>query len=133
MVYVVTGRAGVLDAVKAALKTDAVVHCRNANETIAAVVPRKPSKSECAIIDLASVPDAERIITFIQSSPSVANLRIVALCSDEQYDALPEHVAISLNGVILTPYSAMDIASVVASICGPYDSGADIERQGSAP
>lgn len=131
MVYVVTGRVAVLDAVKAALKTEAIVHCRDARDTIAAVVPRKPSKSECAIIDFASVPDAERIITFIQSSPPVANLRIVALCSDEQYDALPDHVAISLNGVILAPYTAMDIASVVASISGFYDSGADVRRPDS--
>jgi hypothetical protein len=121
VVYVVTVRTALVDGIQAALKTNAIVHCRSSPEFIAALVKKVPSKSECAIIDFESVADAERIIDFVQSSPSINSLRLIAICSDDDYDVLPNAIASSLNGVVFTPFTAMQIAAVVASVCGPHD------------
>lgn len=131
MVYVVTRQEALVDAVKAGLKTEAIIHCRSSAELLAGILRQSNSKAECVVIDL-SIDDAERILTFIQSSPSTSKLPIVAVCSDGAYDELPDLVARSLNGVVLTPYTAMEIAAVVASVCGALDEGARIRRSPEA-
>lgn len=131
-IYIVTGQEALLDAVRAALKTKAIVQCADSASLLAAILRKTNSKAECVIIDL-SLPDAERILTFIQSSPPIRNLPLVAVCSDEAYDALPEVVAYHLNGVVMTPYTAMEIAAAVASVCGPHDEGAQIRQTEPPP
>jgi len=69
------------------------------------------------IIDLATIPDGERLISFIQSSPSIRHLAIVAVGTPGNFDSLPEGVEPSLNGVITAPYTAGELAAVIASVC----------------
>jgi hypothetical protein len=101
----------------AALKTSAVAHTPSGSAFIEKIVRDPLSKASCVIIDLATIPDGEHLISFIQSSPSIRHIPIVALGTPEHFDALSEGVEHSLNGVITAPYTAGEIAVVIASVC----------------
>jgi hypothetical protein len=133
MVYLVTAREALSDAVRAALKTNAIIQCPDSADLIGALLRKTRSKARCVIIDLASINDAEHLLTFIKSSLQIGRFPVVAVCSDAEYDALPETVANSLNGVIMTPYSPIEIAAVVESVCGAHDEGAHIKRNEPPP
>ena len=117
MVYVISQNSAICDVVKAALKTSAVISVPNSLAFLAELLPRPSSKEACVVIDLATVADAEHIVTFIKSSPSVSVLPIVILGTEEDIDALPEELHTSINGTISAPYTAGEIAAVIASIC----------------
>jgi hypothetical protein len=106
-----------LGKVVAALKTSAVVHARDAEAFFTAILPRSYNKEACVVLDLSTVVDAERIITFTKSSPSIKGLPIVALGTEDEHDALSQEAQLAINGVIVAPYSAGEVAAVMASIC----------------
>jgi len=128
VVHVVTCNPALPDIVIAALKTSAVSHSPNAAAFIEKIVRDPIRKENCVLIDLVTIPDGERLITFIQSSPSIRHLPIVALGTPENFDSLSEGVEPSLNGVITAPYTAGEVAVVIATVCEQRLPGINIEE-----
>ena len=117
MVYVISSNEGITNTVKEALQTDATVQTHNAEGFLTAVLRRGHSKESCVILDLSALSDVARIITFTKSSPKIATLPIIAIGSEEDHDSLPSEVRSSINGVVVTPYTAGELAAVIASVC----------------
>lgn len=116
MVYVVSCNPALPEIVTAALKTSAVSHFHDGAAFIGKLV--RDQREICVIVDLTTIPDAERLISFIQSSPSLLHLPIIAIGTPKNFEALPDGVESSLNGVIIAPFTAGQIAMVVAAVCG---------------
>ena len=116
VVYVVTCNPALPDMVIAALKTSAVAHAPSGSAFIEKIVRDPIRKENCVLIDLATIPDGAHLISFIQSSPSIRHLPIVALGTPENFDSLPEGVESSLNGVVTAPYTAGELAAVIATV-----------------
>jgi DNA-binding NtrC family response regulator len=117
MVYVISSNEGITNTVKEALQTDATVQTYNAEGFLTAALRRGHSKESCVILDLSTLSDVERIITFTKSSPRIAKLPIIAIGSEDDHDSLPSEVRFSINGVVITPYTAGELAAVIASVC----------------
>lgn len=115
--YLISRSEWLVDLVKAALKTNAVEHVKDSSAFLSAVLTRPYSKEACVILDLATVHDGERIITFIKSSPRTSRLPVIVLGNEEEMDSLPPELEPSINGVLTVPYTAGELAAVVASIC----------------
>lgn len=128
MVHVVTCNPALPDIVKAALKTSAVAHAPSGSAFIEKIVRDPIRKESCVLVDLATIPDGERLIAFIQSSPSIRHLPIVALGTPDNFDSLSEGVEPSLNGVITAPYTAGEVAAVIATVCEQRLPGINIEE-----
>lgn len=117
MVYLISRSETLLDVIKAALNTDAVFHAADSPTFIACAVTKPYSKESCLIVDLATIDDAEHIITFTKSSPTISQFPIVVLGTENQIQALPQMLHSSINGFLSAPYSPGEIAAVVASVC----------------
>ena len=117
MVHVVTCNPALPEIVIAALKTTAVSHSPSGAAFIEKIVRDPIRKQSCVIIDLATITDGEHLISFIQSSPSIRHLPIVAIGTPENFEALSEGVEASLNGVVNVPYTAGELAIVIATVC----------------
>lgn len=101
----------------AALKTSAVAHSPSGAALIEKVVRDPIAKRTCVIVDLATIPDGERLISFIQSSPSIRGLPIVAVGTASNFDSLSPDIEPLLNGVVTAPYTAGELAAIVATVC----------------
>ena len=117
VVHVVTCNPALPDIIVAALKTSAVAHSPNGPRFIEKILRDPIAKETCVIIDLATVPDGDRLISFIQSSPSIRRLPIVALGTRSNFDSLSPGIEPSLNGVVTAPYTAAELASAIATAC----------------
>jgi len=117
MIYVISRNPAIADKVKAALKTAALIEVPDASGFLAQVLPRAYSKEACVLVDLATVSDAEHLISFTKSSATISKLPIVILGSEQNIDALPRELLSVVSGIITAPYTAGEIAAVVASIC----------------
>jgi len=101
----------------AAFKTSAVAHSPDGARFIEKILRDPVAKETCVIVDLATVPDGERLIFFVQSSPSIRSLPIVALGTRSDFDSLSPGIEPSLNGVVTAPYTAAELAAVIATVC----------------
>jgi hypothetical protein len=101
----------------AALKRGAVAHSPNGARFIEKILRDPIARETCVIIDLATIPDGEHLISFIQSSRSIRRLPIVALGTRSNFDSLSPGIEPSLNGVVTAPYTAAELASVIATVC----------------
>jgi hypothetical protein len=68
-------------------------------------------------MDLATVPDAQRLIGFTRVSSTISKLPIVVIGTDEQIGLLPDDLQPSINGFVTVPFGPTEIAAVVASVC----------------
>jgi hypothetical protein len=117
VVHVVTCDTALPDIIIAALKTSAVAHFPSGAVFIERIVRDPIAKETCVILDLATIPDGERLISFIQSSPSIRRLPIVALGTRSNFDSLSPGIKPSLNGVVTAPYTASELAVVITTVC----------------
>lgn len=72
--------------------------------------------SSLLFIDLATVPDAARVIGFVKASSTISKIPIVTLGTAEDYDAFDPHSLGTVNGVVEIPCGATDIATVVETL-----------------
>jgi hypothetical protein len=117
VVHVVSCNPALPDAVIAALKTSAVSHSPNGPAFIEKIVRDPIAKETCVIIDLATIPDGERLISFIQSSPSIRRLPIVAVGTRSNFDSLSPGIEPSLDGIVIAPFTAGELAAVITTVC----------------
>jgi hypothetical protein len=117
VVHVVTCNPELADIIIAALETSAVAHSPSSAAFIEKILRDPIAKETCVIIDLATIPDGERLIFFLQSSPSIRSLPIVALGTRSNFDSLSPGIEPSLNGVVTAPYTAAELDAVIATVC----------------
>jgi hypothetical protein len=67
-------------------------------------------------IDLATVPDAARVIGFVKASSTINKIPIVTLGTAEDYDSFDPHSLGHVNGVVEFPCQTTDIATVVETL-----------------
>jgi hypothetical protein len=73
-----------------------------------------PNPGSCVLfIDLATVPDAARVIGFVKASSTINKIPVVTLGTAEDYDVFDQHSLAAVNGVIELPCGPTDIATVV--------------------
>jgi hypothetical protein len=78
------------------------------------VLLRIPNPESCLLfIDLATVPDAARVINFVKASSSINRMPIVTLGTADDYDVFDQRSLTVVNGVIELPCGPTDIATVV--------------------
>jgi hypothetical protein len=117
VVHVVTCNPALPDIIIAALKTSAVAHSPNGARFIEKILRDPIATGTCVIVDLATIPDGERLISFIQSSSAIRRLSIVALGTRSNFDSLSPGIEPSLNGVVTAPYTPAELTAVIASVC----------------
>jgi hypothetical protein len=73
-----------------------------------------PNPGSCLLfIDLATVPDAARVISFVKASSTINTMPIATLGTADDYDVFDQRSLASVNGVIELPCGPTDIATVV--------------------
>jgi hypothetical protein len=73
-----------------------------------------PNPASCLLfVDLATVPDAARVIGFVKTSSIINSMPIVTLGTADDYDVFDQRSLASVNGVIELPCGPTDIATVV--------------------
>ena len=70
-------------------------------------------------IDLATVPDAARVIGFVKTSSHIKRMPIITLGTADDYDVFDQQVLPAVNGVIELPCGPTDIATVVEPLTRP--------------
>jgi hypothetical protein len=114
--YLITSRKTLVDMVGAALKTGAVHHFTEAVEALALIVRDGHSKSILIILDLTTIADSERFISFIKSSSSVRSIPIIGIGRVEDYQAIAPGALAALAGMLHVPCNAVEIAALAARV-----------------
>ena len=97
----------------------------NAGEVIAALVAAARPKWRLMVVDLTTIGDAGRLIDFVKSSAPIKDTLVVTVGGEKDYDALEPQTVEAINGVLYTPFTATELALVVASLVGDRDSEAE--------
>ena len=106
-------RASLGEMVRAGLNKRTLDVFRESTQLFPALL-RIPNPASCLLfIDLATVPDAERVISFVKASSTVNQMPIVTLGTADDYDVFDQRALAAVNGVIELPCGPTDIATVV--------------------
>ena len=93
-----------------------------------------PNPGSCLLfIDLATVPDAARVIGFVKTSRSINSMPIVTLGTADDYDIFDQRSLASVNGVIELPCGPTDIATVVEPLTQPSPPSPNVTRDRRPP
>ena len=84
-------------------------------------------------IDLATVPDAARVISFVKASNSINSMPIVTLGTADDYDVFDQHSLAAVNGVIELPCGPTDIATVVEPLTQASPPSPNVARDRRPP
>ena len=118
--YTVTSNPAFADVINAALKVETRV-LASAGDAIAALLsPAKP-KARFVIRDLETIADAGRLIDFIKSSPPVRDTLIIGIGTERDFSGLDQRSCEALSGVLYTPFTAAELALVVAGLAADLD------------
>ena len=118
--YTVTSNPAFADVVNAALKTKTSVLV-SASDAIAALLTAAKPKARFVILDLETVADAGRLIDFIKSSPPVRDTLVVAIGTERDFSGLDQRTSEALSGVLYSPFTAAELALVVAGLAVDLD------------
>jgi hypothetical protein len=117
MVYVISSNEGITNTVKEALQTDATVQTYNAEGFLTAAL-RRGHKQGVLRHSWPVHPFWCRANHHVHEIIAKdAKLPIIAIGSEDDHDSLPSEVRSSINGVVITPYTAGELAAVIASVC----------------
>ena len=101
------------DLVRAGLNKRTLTVFTESTQLLPALL-RIPNPGSCLLfIDLATVPDAARVIGFVKASSTINGMPIVTLGTADDYDIFDQRTLASVNGVIELPCGPTDIATVV--------------------
>ncbi len=121
--YTVTSNTSFADIVSAALKTQTRVF-DTANDAIAALLSGGKPKSRILIVDLLTIDDAARLIDFVKSSPPVSDTVVIAAGTECHFRNLDHRTCDALGGILYPPFTATELALIVASLAVGLDTRA---------
>lgn len=122
--YCVTTRESFADVVQAGLKNSGRVFS-SASEVIAALVAAARPKCRLLIVDLATISDAGRLIDFVKSSAPIKDTIVIAVGGEQDYAALEPQTTEAISGFVYTPFTATELAMVVAGLVDGQNSEAE--------
>lgn len=101
------------ELVRAGLKQRTLTIFTESTQLLPALL-RIPNPGSCLLfIDLATAPDAARVIGFVKASSTLNKMPIVTLGTADDYDIFDQRALAAVNGVIELPCGPTDIATVV--------------------
>ena len=103
------------DIVNAALKTETFLFACSCDVITALLTTSRP-RSRLLIIDLATVVDAGRLIDFVKSSGPIRDVLVIAIGAKHHFNALDQRTCEALNGIIYVPFTAAELALIVAGL-----------------
>ena len=116
MVYVLSANENLRDVVCAAIKHADVFQTAKPSDLVHAILARAALRHICVIVDLSTVANATDLIRLLQGSPPAAVVPVIVLGTTDQIDSLRE-VQDRIKGIVTVPYTPMELAAVVMSIC----------------
>jgi hypothetical protein len=118
----VSSNPALSDIVNAALKVETSLFACS-SDVITALLNTKRLESRLLIIDLASIADAGRLIDFVKSSVPIRDALVIAIGAEHHFNALDQRTCEQLSGVVYAPFTAAELALIVAGLTS--DDGSD--------
>ena len=104
------------DLIRGGVKNRSVHMFAESTQLLPALLRTRDPSSSLLFIDLATVPDAARVIGFVKASSTISKIPIVTLGTAEDYDSFDPQSLGTVNGVVEIPCGATDIATVVETL-----------------
>ena len=113
--YTVSSNPSFAAVVDAALKTQTRPYL-SSHHAITALLASARAKSRMLILDMDTIHDAARLIDFVKSSPPIRDTLVIAAGSERHFTLLDQRTCEALNGVLYSPFTATELALIVASL-----------------
>jgi hypothetical protein len=121
------------ELVRAGLKQRTLTIFTESTQLLPALLRIPNPESRLLFIDLATVPDAARVIGFVKASSTINSMPIVTLGTADDYDIFDQRTFASVNGVIELPCGPTDIATVVEPLTQASPPSPNVTRDRRPP